>query len=173
MFSKPWPWSSHPKSARLLLWGTHISVVSERVRPLRCLWTGKELVSLASALSPKKCTSVCLQPLEQQANIQLSATETPGVLPGRLLRRHCCFPLYPHCSPVPQHCSKERRPCPGQVTELWTLCLEAVSFLSYANNSVLTPGSFSPDVLHPYSHLCVPGAALVLCSPEQPAPLAS
>lgn len=116
-------------------------------------------------LVPKEM-SICLPTAtEQQANIQLSATETPGVLPGRLLRRHCCFSLYPHCSPVPQHCSKEGRPCPGQVTELWSLCLEAVSFLSYANNNVLTLGSSSPDVLHPYSHLCVPGAGLVSGTP--------
>ena len=86
---------------------------------------------LSSELSSSQWGHKCLVPKEmhiclpsalgQQANIQLSATETPGVLPGRLLRRHCCFSLYPHCSLVPQHRSKEGRPCPGQVTERWAL----------------------------------------------------
>ena len=59
-------------------------------------------------------------------------------------------------------------------------CLEALSLLSHTNNSVLTPGSSSPDALHPDFHSRVPGAALgwahpftvTPCSPGQPAPLA-
>ena len=132
---------------------------------MRCLWTGKKLVSLPSALSPKtlhlsayshsnnKLTFICLP----QKHLESYLADCYDAIAVFL-----CIHIVLRFRNI---AAKRDVPDLDRSLSSGPWCLDVVSFLCYENSSILTLGSASPDALHSYSHSCVPGAALVWGTP--------